>query len=377
MKVQRYRALDGVRGIGAFTVLLYHMKWNSIFTLNPIVGNGFIAVDIFFILSGFVIAHAYINDISERNDLLRFMSLRIFRIYPLHLFLLVIFVLMEFLKYAPTAKSAPFSGEASIQMLFATAALVQAWGYFGHNSWNSPSWSISCEMFAYIIFAFVTLTGVVRARYFVPFVAFFAALSYLFVAIYKNGLADAIYQVSLVRGLGGFSIGTCIYLISNRYNRETIVVLRSTAIATALECIALFILVVLLWWVQGWQIIYVLPVLAILIFLFSQEAGAVSRLLCGSLFQLLGELSYSIYLGQALILYIGSIFLKRVLPAEVIINPVNRTEWYNYDTLTGSMLSLVFIIIVLGVSYLTFNYIEKPGRLFGRRLVAKLQTVPE
>ena len=88
----RFSALDGLRGIAALAVVFYHVKFPNHFTTYPglFFRNGYMAVDLFFILSGFVIYANYSGKIYNTASALRFIVLRFFRIYPLHLAILFV-----------------------------------------------------------------------------------------------------------------------------------------------------------------------------------------------------------------------------------------------------------------------------------------------
>lgn len=73
--------LDGLRGIAAFTVVLGHVSYTS----HEIVPESYLAVDFFFVLSGFVLAHAYGEKLREGLPAMQFMLIRLVRLYPLYL----------------------------------------------------------------------------------------------------------------------------------------------------------------------------------------------------------------------------------------------------------------------------------------------------
>ena len=167
----RYVALDGLRGVAALLVVLFHVRWSNHLTHSTLVSNGFIAVDLFFILSGFVISANYSSRISSLQDAWRFMCLRFFRIYPIHLLVISAFVCVEFAKlisrhlfnisYGPQP---PFTGSNSYVALVSNLLLIQGLPTFDNPSWNIPSWSISCEFAAYLVFAAAVLFGLCRRR---------------------------------------------------------------------------------------------------------------------------------------------------------------------------------------------------------------------
>src|SRR5215217_6372057 len=97
---ERFEVLDIFRGIFSSLVVFFHM---STFSDTPVINNQFILnsdlfVDFFFVLSGFVIAYSY-QTISTGEELNRFYKKRLFRLYPLHLIVLLAFVAIEVAKH--------------------------------------------------------------------------------------------------------------------------------------------------------------------------------------------------------------------------------------------------------------------------------------
>ena len=78
---QKYLGLDGMRGVAAFAVVVFHLReWLGD---TPLFQGGYLAVDLFFVLSGFVIAHAYDARLAEGLGPVAFMRLRAIRLLPL------------------------------------------------------------------------------------------------------------------------------------------------------------------------------------------------------------------------------------------------------------------------------------------------------
>src|ERR1039457_3262386 len=99
-QIPRFHALDGLRGIAALLVVLLHVEWHNHLTGTRFVRNGYLSVDLFFILSGFVIAANYSAQIVDIPTSLRFLGLRFFRLYPLHIVMLGAFICLECCKLA-------------------------------------------------------------------------------------------------------------------------------------------------------------------------------------------------------------------------------------------------------------------------------------
>ena len=83
--------LESLRGIAACMIVLAHLpKWNEGMNIN-FINNCYLMVDLFFVLSGFVIYNAYIGKLNEIKDLYKFIYLRFSRLYPVHLIFLILF----------------------------------------------------------------------------------------------------------------------------------------------------------------------------------------------------------------------------------------------------------------------------------------------
>ncbi|WP_029281197.1 acyltransferase [Pedobacter sp. R20-19] len=155
---QHFTVLDGLRGIAAFGVVTYHFM-EMVYTdyTRNIIGHGFLAVDFFFCLSGFVIGYAY-DDRMEKIGIVQFFKSRIIRLHPLVLFGSIL-GLIAFL-------CDPFGGHpgifsfGKIILLFLSSALLipfpiieeRAFNLFGLNA---PSWSLFWEYVANIFYAFI------------------------------------------------------------------------------------------------------------------------------------------------------------------------------------------------------------------------------
>jgi peptidoglycan/LPS O-acetylase OafA/YrhL len=92
--------LESIRGVAALLVVLFHIPgWHPSFYYIGFIRNSNLMVDLFFVLSGFVIYKAYSVKIQNKMDLFRIQFLRFGRLYPVHLLLLLLFQGVEFAKY--------------------------------------------------------------------------------------------------------------------------------------------------------------------------------------------------------------------------------------------------------------------------------------
>jgi peptidoglycan/LPS O-acetylase OafA/YrhL len=133
-----------------FSAVLFSLLPEAGF-LRPLVEAGGFAVPLFFILSGYVLGLRYLIRLKDptTNAVLRFWWLRLGRVYPVHFFTLAASLAMVARHEWPTDE-----GHTMARFL-ANCFLVHAWECHFGLSWNYPSWSISSEWFAYLIFPLV------------------------------------------------------------------------------------------------------------------------------------------------------------------------------------------------------------------------------
>src|SRR5437762_3544187 len=93
-----FGSLESVRGIAALIVVMFHAFWANPLRQLSWFHNTYLLLDLFFVLSGFVMCHAYANRISERTELRDFCLLRLGRVYPLHATLLAAWVGIDAIK---------------------------------------------------------------------------------------------------------------------------------------------------------------------------------------------------------------------------------------------------------------------------------------
>ena len=137
MRVEHLPSLTPLRGIAALWVVVFHFCWrfpNAQPGDYGVVREGYLAVDMFFVLSGFVISHVYKESFAKECTARRysdFLKARIARIYPLHLVMLMVFLAAVALERAAiffaggSIEPVPLTGERSVAGLFANLAMLQ------------------------------------------------------------------------------------------------------------------------------------------------------------------------------------------------------------------------------------------------------------
>jgi peptidoglycan/LPS O-acetylase OafA/YrhL len=186
------RALTGLRIVAALWVVLFHFRpliWEASPRLEedlaPLFNSGAQGVDLFFILSGFVLTWNYLDRMGpswSARATLHFLWLRLSRVWPIYLVTMHLAALWIILTLhvgdVPSPDAEKLTAISYVRQLF----MVQLWfePFFDGTSWDGPAWSISAEWLAYLLFGLLILVifriaRVSRART-LFMLAFFAAL---------------------------------------------------------------------------------------------------------------------------------------------------------------------------------------------------------
>ena len=359
----RFRALDAWRGISALLVAMEHLNVRNVLHRNGLVVHGYRFVDFFFVLSGFVIAHAYREPLSRGAGAVRaFLVRRIGRLWPLHLVILAAFVLFE-LAVLLGAHAGMSPGHATVTerntlpSLLAQVFLLQGLGILDHLAWNGPSWSISTELFAYALFAVICVIGAKRVEWTAAVLAIAGALVVLLVAPHGMG---STYDFGLARCVYGFMTGVLVRSLYGRW-KPLVGTAGEVAVVAAVAAAVIFLPL------DAYALL-VTPVFALAVYVFAAESGALSRLLLGRVPQALGAWSYSIYMVHVLVALgiltttmlvsrHGMHVFARIDDVVTVIGPT----WFTTAVIVG------YLALVVGIASVTYRLVELPGqRLFGR-----------
>jgi peptidoglycan/LPS O-acetylase OafA/YrhL len=178
------------------------------------IAHGYLAVDFFFVLSGFVIAYRYPFDRIDIGKLRAFLRARLARIYPLHVFMCMLFTL-NVAALAFSGRSVPPDRYDPLGLLF-NLILVQAWGFFSELTWNVPSWSISAEWFVYIMYAIgigISFSRLQKSIATVGLITAATTLGLVYFLSEATSLGAAILNLALIRCSLQFIMGACIFRI--------------------------------------------------------------------------------------------------------------------------------------------------------------------
>ena len=336
------RALTGARGIAAWFVVLFHIRL-SIARLPPFAAHlfakGYLAVDFFFLLSGFVIWLSW----GERLHADRwaaigpFLRKRIARIWPLHAVMLAATVTLALL-LAATGRTDP--AEFPFADLPLHVLLLQDWGFTDRLAWNVPSWSISAELGAYLVFPLVAIAVDWRQLSTAALLALAGILILsLCVAIGTSpSLSFDITHFGLVRCLCEFMTGTIVCALWRRGDGR----------ATRVAVLAAIVLAGL--WVAGAPETIVGPAcFAVLLYVLA-DTSTPTNPFGRATPHFLGEVSYATYLCH----YPLWIAFKLAFVSDVTDVP--------------PILILSYMALVLLCSTMLYRHVERPAQRWIDRL---------
>jgi peptidoglycan/LPS O-acetylase OafA/YrhL len=316
--------LTALRGVAAVWIVLLHVQVFWFPGTPPAIAGvlwlGQAAVDIFFVLSGFILACVYGGLRLNRAKL--FWLRRVCRIYPLHLTVL-----------------AAFGGLTLGAVLLHRTVYAHDWGSFwaealllqpflpGLAPWNPPAWSLGIEMLCYALFPFVAGWFGRAGLWLLAAAAVVLAAAESFVVQHYGGATAG--RGAVLRGLAGFHLGMALGFLSSRL-RPALAVSASLAAAAGLAAgVALLSAAV------------VVLSAAALILALAPEQGPVARALASRGTVWLGRVSFSVYLLHAPLMNL----IQRV--------PVPGGHWSHVVMLAA---------ILVPMSEVTYRWIERPGR---------------
>ncbi|CCQ74355.1 acyltransferase [Magnetospira sp. QH-2] len=344
-------SLTVLRGLFCLWVMLHNYRTiiqDLSFVSDPaFLRDGYLAVDAFFVLSGFILSYVYEGDFKGGlgTKYRHFMVSRIARIYPLHVFSLLVVLALVLISFAFFDRSyvSLFDLGDNLSMIYFVAhlGLFHAWGWAETNSWNTPAWSISVEFLCYLLFPllFMGVRAVCRMWSRGAF-AVAAALALMVVPplVILGGFdqpsLDVSQDLGVIRGLCGFAGGMFVFQASRSLPSS------DQGLGALLVLLSLYFLPLMLW-ETGWLIsLFLTPFLILLMARVRLKSGPIERGLIG-----IGNISYSIYMLH----FIPLLVKERLFGAM-------RT-----DAEIMAMLGVVFGAILIA-AMMTNRWIEKPAR---------------
>ena len=379
--------MGGARAFPPLMVVMFHFSeghhYSGFRPLDFLATRGYLWVEFFFVLSGFILTYAYwprVKDLFTRAGYLAFLRARLIRLYPLHLFMLLVLLLIVVGLRALAAHGGYLSifdtkyhQDVSAKGFWLSLFLVHAWNSMGSLTWNGVSWFVSVEFALCLLFP--VLLWLAEGRLWRGFALIAAGLAGLLALLVtsKHGL-DITFHNGVLRGVSDFSVGVGLAVLFRRVKpRDRLPEWMHSLLQILLLSLLAYVVMNTGWSHTRMDIFTVLPLMA-LVFALAFDRGIVARLLQMRLPQILGEWSYAVYLGQTACLLAIRFFEQRLYPppdAIVLGQPFASLIWWLEP------LCLVIVCVLWGG--LLAHFVEHPAasalrRYFGRRLDP--QTIP-
>ena len=365
---KRFVALHSLRGLCAIFVAVHNFEYPR----NPFVLHSSLFVDFFFVLSGFVITHAYMLRLTTRNEFRIFIVRRLGRLWPLHVTMLMAFVCLDIIKFTVGSLThanfsiPPFTSPNSAIAIVSNLFLIQAIGLHTELSWNVPSWSISTEFWTYILFASLCISS--RGK--PPPVAIASALALLAALVlflFSPTYLETNTDYAMARCVYGFFVGHIVYRAGEMKVGD----------GGFLEATTILMVFAFVWICEGIISIIAPVVFGLAVWVFAREGGRISKVLLTRWFVRLGDWSYSIYMVHWLIR--NSIFaVVKFAMALMGIHSAAVHISCNEGSCTWTMglLLISYLVAVIIVASATFNFIERPSRRHFNEIAKQFKTKP-
>ena len=358
--------LTPLRGMAALLVAVFHFEMAMgrfvPARISMFFEKSYLMVDLFFVMSGFIMLHVYGSGFSRgltKDNVRHFFVARFARTYPLHLFTLLLLVLI--VRYLTNWGNPPIPLEQPRDIL-PNVFLLQSFGVCHIYNWNIPSWSISAEWGAYILFPLLALWIGRRKTSASALLAVFVAAAYIcimYVLPRVNPLSpstpvphnlNTTFDYGYLRGIAGFVIGMLIYQL---YHREGVRVVFGSDRATAV--IVLLVIAGLHFAINDALVVLLF---AALVYNFAVNNGALHRVCNNRVMQYLGDISYSIYLMQ--------IFPQEPFSHGWRLPGVTGTARgkFNIDFGPGLFYCVIYLVLLVALASITYYMIERPCRKF-------------
>lgn len=298
------RSLTGLRGLAALYVIVFHyMGEGAAATPGGVfLQHGYLAVDLFFILSGFVMALNYKRMFASGwtwASHLTFLGRRIARIYPLYVVCTLCALLLLVVGHEPQMAHCNNMGER----LGLNLAMVQAWGLSGCGSLDGPAWSISTEWAAYLLFPLLIVPTLLRKRMAAWIAGCLCVMALGLLCVLPPTLrhdegafklldfAELSHGLAVVRCVAEFMLGLLCFRVAR--GQFGLKVRKSQWLAPSILCLMLVLLAL-----RGTDLGIALLCAGLIVCLGSEDGGSdvAGRILGSAPAELLGVLSYSLYL---------------------------------------------------------------------------------
>jgi len=331
-----FHTLNSMRGVAAITIVVWHSSQYFGFKLS----SSYLAVDLFFVLSGFVLAHAYEHRFEHGLSTISFMHLRFARLFPLFAFGIAISLVGVGLAWVTHAHLTwtllSLAICALLNLGFLPAPPLHGDAVF---PLNGPGWSLFFELF--VNFLYVLLSPILSIRVLITVVSLAACALVWCAATFGDLSGGWIWQtfaVGFARVLFSFPAGVLIYRLTREW--------RPIKLNGLLAIVAMVLILVIN--PETWRAIYdtiaVLTVIPVIVAFASLTRPI--RLLWISSF--LGATSYGIYAIHDPIITIVNGGIVRLLHKDT----TSVSPWFG----------AIFLLLILGFVWVLDKYYDGPAR---------------
>lgn len=378
-------ALAGARALPPLLIVLYHYSeghhYSGVRLLDLIATRGYLWVEFFFTLSGFILTHIYaarVQALWTARGYSGFLKARLLRLYPLHLFLLLLLLGLVI----GTRIAAHFGGYLSIydrayhpmmdlKGFILSLFLVQGWNTLSYLTWNGVAWFVSVEFALCLIFPLFLKLQAGRAWRGAALVAAGIAGMMVLLAHSRHGL-DLTFHNGVLRGLVDFTIGVGLAVLFRHSGRLAALPAWMHGIAQALLLALLAYVFTQIGWSHTGNDLYMALTLQAFVFALAFDKGWLADLLKLRGPQMLGDWSYAVYLGQTFWLqYMRVIEFRFYPPPDAIVlgQRFSTLLWWLEPT-------LLILVCALWGGFLA-KWVEKPAAKWLRaRLDQPRRTAP-
>jgi peptidoglycan/LPS O-acetylase OafA/YrhL len=339
------RTLTSLRFFAALWVVLFHYWPNLTGTdvMPAFIGKGYLGVELFFILSGFILCHVYRTSVETGGFRYgAFLWARLARVYPLHIASLIGLGSVTMVAVAFGAKVDP--NILSWASLPAHLTLTQAWGLAPAASWNHPSWSISAEWFAYLTFPLFAWTALKLKRW--PSLGVILAIALLvglyagFEAVAGFPLTQATFAWGALRIVPCFALGCALHGFWRANPAENTKFAIAGVLILGMTTVALSV-------TEAPDALIVTSLGGLILFL-ARLAQTGSKILTQAPLVYLGEISYSVYMI--------------CIPWKIVfVNSATRLLELSNNQLPLA-LWLVFLGSAIPLAAVSYHLVERPCR---------------
>lgn len=337
--------LTVLRGFASIWVGIHHaflsfdsLNINQLGLFEMFIMKGWLGVDLFFILSGFILAYTYHDKFTDLNlaDYSVFIVRRIAKILPLHVTILLLYgiIVLIVYRYGFSFDLEKYSLENFLSQLF----LLHGIGIIEPRGWNIPSWSVSSEMFAYLLFP--AFTYAIASSQISKRNCYVLILGLIVIPVAMGWLMNdgekfmLDYEFTAIRVLTEFLMGVCLFYISKDCKKSY----RYTSLLIA--SIGLLFITTLIQDHSFFDFVYLVFFMGIILSL----AQIPSKLACIPIFTRLGQISYAFYLIHSLII----IGMNQVIRYSIALQS-------NPALIIG-----IFLFITIVTAWVLYELIEKP-----------------